>query len=148
MNLYNQLLKSDFSSFIGKTLHSCDPDAPYLPNWHIDLIAEYLEAARKGKHNRLIINMPPRSLKSTLVSVCWPAWLMGNNPSKRIICASYSQQLSDKLSDLCSEVFPEVKIVNDQNKKNKYMVSGRGFRFGTSVGGTITGEGGDVLILL
>lgn len=156
MNLYNQLLKNDLSSFIGKTLLSCDPDAPYLPNWHIDLIAEHLEAARNGTLKRLIINMPPRSLKSICVSVAWPAWLLGHNPKSRIIAASYSSVLATKHSIDCRQViqspwyrqlFPEVELAYDQNEKSKFMTKQRGFRMATSVGGSLTGEGGNYLIL-
>ena len=66
---YGALLRQDFSTFIGKTLETVDPGASYIPNWHIDLIAEHLEAARRGEITRLMINMPPRSLKSVCVSV-------------------------------------------------------------------------------
>lgn len=75
---FDSLLRRDLSSFIGKTLATVDPSAQYLPNWHIDLIAEYLQAATRGEIRRLIINMPPRCLKSVCVSVAWPAWLLGH----------------------------------------------------------------------
>ncbi len=156
MQWYDQLLKNDFSSFIGKTLATCDPAAEYLPNWHIDLIAEYLEAARKSEITRLIINMPPRSLKSICVSVAWPAWLLGNNPSSRIIAASYAQSLAVKHSidarmvigsDWYKRIFPDVHLARDQNEKSKFMTTKRGFRMAASVGGAITGEGGNYLII-
>lgn len=154
--LYRQLLKYDFSTFIGKTLSSVDPAARYQPNWHIDLIAEYLEAARHGEITRLIINMPPRSLKSVCVSVAWPAWLLGHNPSSRIMAASYASSLAVKHSIDCRSViqspwyrrvFPDVLLTRDQNEKFKFMTSARGFRFATSVGGSTTGEGGNFLII-
>ena len=153
---YDALLKQDFSSFIGKTLSTVDPGATYLPNWHIDLIAEYLEAARRGDISRLIINMPPRSLKSVCVSVAWPAWLLGHDPRQRVIAASYAAPLSLKHSLDCRlvvnspwyrQLFPEVKLTRDQNEKQKFMTTRRGFRFATSVGGTATGEGGNFLII-
>lgn len=154
--LYHQLLKYDFSTFIGKTLATINPAAGYLPNWHIDLIAEYLEAARRGDITRLIINMPPRALKSVCVSVAWPAWILGHNPKSRIMAASYAQSLSVKHSIDCRlvigspwyrRVFPDVVLTGDQNEKHKFMTTGRGFRFATSVGGSTTGEGGNFLII-
>lgn len=154
--LYRELLKRDFPTFIGKTLATVNPSAAYLPNWHIDLIAEYLEAARRGDITRLIINMPPRALKSVCVSVAWPAWLLGHNPSNRIMAASYSQSLSLKHSLDCRlvvsspwyrRVFPDVQLAGDQNEKHKFMTTRRGFRYATSVGGTATGEGGNFLII-
>jgi len=154
--LYYELLKYDFPTFIGKTFQTIDPGTPYLNNWHIHLIAEYLEAARHGEINRIIINMPPRVLKSICVSVAWPAWLLGHNPSSRIMAASYAAPLSIKHSLDCRMViqspwyryvFPGVDIVRDQNEKHKFMTTARGFRFATSVGGSTTGEGGNFLIL-
>ena len=149
-------LEQSLPTFIGKTLATVDPGAAYLPNWHIDLIAEYLEAARRGEINRLIINMPPRSLKSVCVSVAWPAWLLGQNPSSRIIAASYASSLSLKHSLDCrlvvespwyKERFPEVRLAHDQNEKQKFMTTRRGFRLATSVGGSTVGEGGNFLII-
>jgi predicted phage terminase large subunit-like protein len=154
--LYGALLKQDFATFIGKTFLTVDPGTSYLANWHIRLIAEHLEAARLGKIHRLIINMPPRALKSICVSVAWPAWLLGHNPQSRIMAASYSAGLAVKHSLDCRSVlnsawyrsiFPGVQISRDQNEKTKFMTTARGFRFATSVGGTTTGEGGNFLIL-
>jgi predicted phage terminase large subunit-like protein len=153
---YDRLLKNDFPSFIGKSLATADPGARYMPNWHIDLIAEYLEAARAGEITRLIINMPPRALKSQCVSIAWPAWLLGHDPSARIMAASYSAALSIRHSLDCRQVvtsgwyqrlFPKTMLARDQNEKHKFMTTQRGFRFATSVGGTATGEGGNYLII-
>lgn len=153
---YNQLLCKNFSTFIGKTLSTVDPSAEFLPNWHIDLIAEYLEAARKSQITRLIINMPPRCLKSICVSVAWPAWIIGHNPTSRIIAASYAASLGIKHSLDCrmlltdpwyQDVFPEVKLTRDQNEKHKFMTTKRGFRMASSVGASVVGEGGNFLII-
>lgn len=153
---FDDLLREDLASFIGKTLATTDPGAHYKPNWHIELIAEYLAAASRGEVRRLIINMPPRALKSVCVSVAWPAWLLGHDPRRRIMAASYASGLSVKHSLDCRLVvqsswyrrlFTETQLVRDQNEKHKFMTDQRGFRFATSVGGTITGEGGNFLIL-
>lgn len=150
------VLRTDLASFIAKTFHSVNPGTPFLPNWHIDAIAEYLTAATKGDITRLIINMPPRSLKSLCVSVAWPAWLLGHDPGARIMAASYSQMLSVKHSLDCRLVlsspwyralFPSTILSHDQNEKSKFVTTKRGFRFATSVGGTATGEGGNFLIV-
>ncbi|MGE0755095.1 MAG: phage terminase large subunit [Alphaproteobacteria bacterium] len=153
---YYELLKYDFPTFIGKTLATVNPGARYQPNWHIDLIAEYLEAVRRSEVRRLIINMPPRAMKSTCVSVAWPAWLLAHDPSCRIISASYSMPLSIKHSVDCRLVmesewyrllFPQSRLTHDQNQKHKFTTTQRGYRYASSVGGTITGEGGDFLIM-
>lgn len=133
-----------------------DPGTAYLHNWHIDLIGEYLDKARRGEIHRLIINMPPRSLKSLCVSVAWPAWLLGHDPTSRIIAASYAASLAVKHSIDCRTVitspwycslFKSVTLSRDQNEKHKFMTRQRGFRFATSVGGSTTGEGGNYLII-
>lgn len=154
--LLNAVLREDFGSFIAKTFTTTDPGTKYLHNWHIEIIADRLQQVREGKIKRLIINMPPRSLKSVCVSVAWPAWLLGNNPSTRIMAASYSNLLSVKhsldtrlvlTSNWYKEIFPDTIIVNDQNEKSKFLTTKRGFRFATSIGGTATGEGADILIV-
>ncbi|MCP5369968.1 MAG: phage terminase large subunit [Rickettsiaceae bacterium] len=155
-NLLNAVLRQDLSSFIGKVFHTINPNSEYHPNWHIDLIANYLNEVEKGNIKRLIINIPPRSLKSICVSVAWPAWLMGHNPSKRIMVACYSSVLSIKHSIDCrlilsnnwyKELFPKCRLSKQHNQKSKFLTTNNGFRFATSVGGSITGEGGDILII-
>lgn len=156
MHFYDELLHDHFPSFIAKTLATVDPAAHYLPNWHIDLIAEYLEAARVGELTRLIINMPPRMLKSQCASIAWPAWLLGHDPSARVMAASYSGALAIRhsldsrqivASQWYKRIFPKTILARDQNEKHKFMTTRRGFRFATSVGGTATGEGGNFLII-
>ncbi len=153
---FDELTHTHFRHFIGRTLLTADPAARFQNNWHIDLIAEHLEAARRGEITRLIINMPPRALKSQCVSIAWPAWILGHAPSSRIMAASYSAALSIRHSLDCRQVitspwyqrlFPQTKLTRDQNEKHKFMTTARGFRFATSVGGTATGEGGNFLII-
>ena len=156
VGLIKAILKKDLGCFIHKVFCTINPGSEYIKNWHIDLIAEHLKAAEKGEIKRLIINMPPRALKSVSISVAWPAWLLGQNPALRIMVASYSQILSNKLSmdtrfimnsQWYQDLFPGTRIHKKQNQKSKFMTTKYGFRFATSVGGTATGEGGDILIV-
>lgn len=153
---FEAALRSDLSSFIQKSFRTVNPGTAYLHNWHIDLIAEYLTACNSGEIKRLIINMPPRYMKSLCVSVAWPAWLIGNDPSRRIIAASYSHALALKHSTDCrlliksrwyKKIFPWVEFASDQDEKGKFVTTQRGMRLATSVGGTLTGEGGNFLIV-
>lgn len=155
-NLLTALIRQDFGSFINKVFTTINPGAEYSKNWHIDLIAEYLELVEQRKIKRLIINMPPRALKSVCVSVAWPAWLLAKNPATRIMSASYSHVLSIKHSMDCrfvlasewyQKAFPKTKLSRKHNQKSKFMTTENGFRFATSVGGSATGEGGDFLII-
>jgi predicted phage terminase large subunit-like protein len=150
------ILREDLSSFIARTFSTVDPGSEYLPNWHVDLLADYLKAVERGHITRLIINMPPRYMKSITVSVAWPAWLLGHNPRRRIIAASYAQALATRHSLDCRLVlkapwyqalFPQTQLVSDQNEKRRFTTTERGFRFATSVDGTLTGDGGDFLIV-
>lgn len=152
----DRALKEHFPSFIAASFATVNPGTRYLPNWHIDLIAEYLEAVGRSEITRLVINMPPRALKSICVSVAWPAWLLGHDPACRIMCASYASGLALRHSldtrlilgePWYQRLFPETRIVPGENEKKKLVTTKRGFRFATSVGGTATGEGGDVLIV-
>ncbi len=150
------LLRQDFVSFLSKSFSSIHLGETFVHNWHIDLISDYLEAVRKRKIKRLIINIPPRSLKSICINVAWSSWLLGLNPTIRIISASYSSALSIKhsidsrliiQSDWYKNIFPKTRISDSQNQKYKFLTTANGFRLATSVGGTLTGEGGDILII-
>lgn len=148
-------MRKSLSPFIRKAFASVDPGATYLHNWHIDLISEYLEACYKKEIKQLIINMPPRFMKSISVSVAFPAWLLGQDPSEQILCASYSDRLSMKHSvdtrmiiesAWYKALFPNVKLARDQNEKSKFQTTMRGHRIATSVGGSVLGEGGNYII--
>ncbi|MGN7661559.1 MAG: phage terminase large subunit [Anaplasma sp.] len=143
-----------FKHFLKLCFETVAPDSRYANNWHIQAISDRLEAAMAGRIKRLIINIPPRSMKSICVSVAWPAWILGLNPKSRIIAASYSQILSERLSNdtryilqspWYKELFPEVVISKSQ--KSRVQTTQLGYRFATSVGGSITGEGGNFLIV-
>ncbi len=132
------------------------PGCEYNNYRYIKVIADRLEAASAGEVKRIIFNMPPRSMKSLCASVAWPAWILGNQPTARIIVASYSRLLSEKhsLDTRCimqsswyRKLFPEVELSKDQNTKYKFQTVQRGYRIATSVEGTLTGEGGDFIIV-
>ncbi|WP_341752886.1 MULTISPECIES: phage terminase large subunit [unclassified Candidatus Tisiphia] len=154
--LLHAILRQDFNSFINKVFNTINPGVEYQANWHIELIAEYLQAVQNGDIKRLIINMPPRSLKSVCIGVAWPAWILGHDPTKRIMSASYSQVLSVKhsldcrlilTSDWYQQIFLKTILSKKHNQKSKFLTNNNGFRFATSVGGSATGEGGDILII-
>ncbi|MBZ0148035.1 MAG: phage terminase large subunit [Pseudorhodoplanes sp.] len=147
-------LRNDFPTFLHRCMLTLNPGAPFLPNWHIDAIAYQLERVRTDQVKRLIINMPPRYLKSLMVSVAFPAYLLGLDPSRRIFGISYGTELSDKHSgDFRSIVqsawyrraFPKMQI--SRSLEGAVHTTTRGFRKATSVGAAITGFGGDCFII-
>src|ERR1700684_2599682 len=81
--------RTDFGSFTERCFRSLNPGTEFLPNWHIDAMAHHLEVVRLGKIKRLIINVPPRTLKSLTSSVAFPAFVLGHDPTKRLIVVSY-----------------------------------------------------------
>ncbi len=134
-----------------------EPGKTYLHNWHIDLIAEYLEAVYLKQIRKLVINMPPRHMKSIAVTVCFPAWVWLKKPELQFMFAAYSERLSYKHSrdrrhlikspwyqGAWSSLFD---FADDDNQVQKFTNSKRGYMLATSVAGSSTGEGGDMLII-
>ena len=93
------ILRQDFLAFLQKTFHTLSPGQSFVSGWHLKALVYALERIRRGEIKRLIINMPPRSLKSMTASVAFPAYVLGHDPTKRIICASYSGELAHKHSN-------------------------------------------------
>src|SRR5262245_61218521 len=97
--LLQALLRIEFRAFLEKVFNTLTSGQRYIPGWYIDAIAWRLERVRRGEIRRLIINMPPRSLKSIAASVAFPAFVLGHDPTRRIICVSYSGDLAKKHSN-------------------------------------------------
>lgn len=151
---FDAVLRSDFQSFAQKSFTELNPGSTWEPNWHIDATCHHLEQVRRGTITRLIINMPPRSLKSHIASVAFPAYCLGLDPTLKFICASYSQELAAKHAsdfrrvldtDWYSRVFGHGTLF--KNTENEVQTQEGGFRFATSVGGTLTGRGGDIILI-
>lgn len=156
VRVFNAVMRDDLSCFIQRVFATVDPGSTYHHNWHIDAIAHQLEREEQGEITRLIITMPPRSLKSIAASVAFPAWLLGRDPRKRILAVSYAEGLSDKLALDCLKVleaswykacFPAMRIARSRSARSDFETSRGGGRFSTSVGGTITGRGGDIILI-
>ena len=150
------LLRLDLSAFIEMCFYELKPGEIYRPHWSVDLVAAKLEACRHGKIKRLIINKPPRSLKSIEVSVAFAAFILGHDPFAEIICVSYAQDLAEKFSrdtrqimqsDWYQQIFPETRISNSKNSNAEFVTTKNGFRLATSVGGTLTGRGGRYIFI-
>ena len=148
--------RRSLGEFTKQVFATVDRGAVYKHNWHIDCICEHLEACHRREIQNLIINMPPRFMKSICVTIAFPAWALGHNPSEQILAGSFSAQLSTKHSADCRLVmqspwyrmmFPDTVIKPDQNEKTNYETTMQGHRVSTSVGGTATGRGGNILIL-
>jgi predicted phage terminase large subunit-like protein len=127
-----------------------------MTNWHIDAMCAALSKVISGETRRLIITVPPRSLKSICASVALPAFALGLNPTARIICVSYSDLLARKHANDCRALMrsslyrrlnPATRISSSKDTESEMMTTARGFRLATSVGGTLTGRGGNLIII-
>lgn len=154
--LTKAVLKTDFTAFFHKVVNTVEPDLKYEYNWHLGLICEYLMACYRGEIRRLIINIAPKHLKSSAASIAFPAWLLAHNPGAKIMCASYGQSLSLKLSSKCrkviesswyKELFPNTLLDNKKNTESLFLTTMGGYREATSFGGAATGGGGHMLIV-
>ena len=148
------VLRQDLASFIAKVFPVVVPGRPFLPNWHLDLLADRLMQCYEGRIKRLIITVPPRSLKSICTSVAFPAWALGHDPTRRIICASYAADLAISLARDCRSVmntdwyrhlFSQTRL--RRSTEGELETTRHGMRYATSVGGTLTGLGGSLFIL-
>ena len=154
--LLQAILRQDFRAFVQKVFVTLTPGQQFIRSWHLEAIAYQLERIRKGETRRLIINMPPRSLKSIMASVAFPAYALGLDPTRRIICASYSGELAKKHSNDFRAVlgsswyrstFPKTRVGSFKNNETEIELTHRGFRYATSIGGTLTGRGGDIIVV-
>jgi len=162
------LYRVSFGAFAYAAYAALYPYRPLVPNWHIKCICHHLqEMARqlevkrsiaietRAVSNNLVINLPPRSLKSFLISVAWVAWMLGRNPNLQVICASYSEDLAHKFSRDCralmeSQFYKRVfrtRINPRKSTETEFETTKRGFRLATSIGATLTGRGADIFII-
>jgi predicted phage terminase large subunit-like protein len=152
----NAVLRTDLTAFVRKAFGTVSPGDDFSSNWHIEAMCHQLSKIISGETRRLIITIPPRHLKSICTSVALPAFILGHDPTRRIICVSYSQELAVKHANDCRTVmnagwyrqlFPGTRVDPAKNTETEVMTTRRGFRLSTSVGGTLTGRGGNLIII-
>jgi predicted phage terminase large subunit-like protein len=151
-----------YSEFFRLAWQVLEPETPLAWNWHIEYICDELQkqaeriANRESKEYDIIINVPPRSAKSKLVTICFQPWVWTQYPSQKFITASYSGPLALEhavqsrrliLSEWYQEKWGDkFELTSDQNIKSAFDNSLGGMRIATSVGGTGTGRGGNWVI--
>lgn len=156
-----ELARRHLLDFVEYTMHS------YEANWHHKLLCEYLDQVVNGQVKKLMVFMPPQHGKSQLVSRHFPAYLLGKNPSLKIVGSSYSADLSTQFnravqriidSELYADVFPKTRL----NSSNVVTASKGtalrnadifetleyfGFYKSVGVGGSLTGTPADIAII-
>ena len=148
-------LRNDFYSFLLHAFVDRHGAAAFVPGWHIEVMAARLAAVREGGARRLIVNIPPRHLKSLAASIALPAWLLGHDPTLAIVNATYAQDLSDAFARDCRALmasswyralFP-TRLRAARPPLRELITTRGGFRMATSVGGVLTGRGADVILI-
>jgi predicted phage terminase large subunit-like protein len=148
-------LRLDFAAFAQLCFRELNPLTALAMNWHVEVIAAKLAAVHQGRIRRLIVNVPPRYLKSLLASVAFPAWSLGRKPGTQILCVSYAQDLADKLARDCRRIvmsgwyqraFP-TRLSAQRQAVPEFETTQQGCRLATSVGGVLTGRGADIVII-
>lgn len=152
-----ELAGRSLSKYIKLAWHVVEPATPYCSGWHIDAIAEHLEALTRGEIRNLIINVPPRHMKSLSVAVFWPTWVWATMPEIRWMFSSYAEDLALRDSVKCRRVILSrwyqrrwghaFKLTGDQNQKRRFENDRGGYRLALGVGGGSTGEGGDIIVV-
>ena len=154
--LIGAILRNDLYCFIQAIFPIVSPGAPFMPNWHLEAIAYYLTRVLEGDIKRIIVTVAPRSMKSICGSVCFPAFLLGHDPTKRIISVSYAESLARKHANDCraimrsglySRIFPNTRISPSKDTELEFATTMGGYRLATSVGGTLTGRGGNIIMI-
>jgi predicted phage terminase large subunit-like protein len=161
--LQKKLSEMSFYEFFKAAWVVVEPAVPLSTNWHHKYICDTLQEeceriiAQKPKTKDIIINVPFRSTKSLIVTVMFPVWAWIKSPKLRFITSSYSATLSIELATKSRDIIfsdwfktrwgDVFHIKKDQNLKERYENNFVGMRRATSVGGTVTGQGADFLIV-
>ena len=152
---YRLLLRRDLYTFIERSFVHLNPEEAFLHNWHLEKLAEELEKCRCGETRRLIITVPPRSLKSHAVSVAFVAWLLAHNPCEKVLCVSYGQGLADKHAGDCRKIMQaswylrafKTRLASSRPPVHDFQTTENGYRLSTSIGGPVTGRGANYIII-
>lgn len=154
--VFDELLKRDFGLFMRKSFPAIAGGADLMWNWHLDAIAHQLGRVKDDDIRRLLVTLPPRNLKSITISVAWVAWMLGKDPSLNFVCVSYSGELGGKLARQCrtimeqgwyKRIFPGTVISAKRSAIHDFETTAGGGRHTTSISGTLTGRGGDIIII-
>lgn len=150
------LAESSLHEFLKQAWPYLEGDKEFADGWHLQAISEHLQALTTGQINNLLVNIPPRCCKSTLITVAWPAWIWIQKPSIQFLCSSNGLGVAIRDSVKCRRLITsewyqarwgdKFKLIGDQNTKIKFENDKFGYRMTASVYSQLRGEGGDILI--
>jgi predicted phage terminase large subunit-like protein len=154
-----RLAETFFRDFFRQAWEVIEPSTAFVPNWHIDVECDHAQAVTEGKIHNLIVNQPPRTLKSTIWAVAWPAWEWGpaGHPETRWVFSSYASNLAVRDSVACRRLIESpwyqrrwgdrFQLSGDQNVKSHFENTKAGRRFSTSIDSRTTGWGGARVVI-
>lgn len=147
------LYRTSFPAFLRFAFHEVHPGLQLVETPHIDVLADHLARVARGEITRLIINMPPRSLKSFAASIALPAWLLGKDPKKQIMSVAGTRDLAADFeastrtllgSARCRALFPHLRL---EGRTGDLRLPHGGRRIAATVGGTLIGRGADLIVI-
>src|SRR5208337_1575543 len=152
---FRAALRKDFHAFLMRCFAELHAGQIFSPAWHAEVLAAKLQGVREGDVKRLVVNVPPRHLKSLAASVALPAWLLGHDPALAVVNVTYAQDLSEKFARDCRAVMTapwyrsafSTKLASPREPLAELVTTRGGFRLATSVGGVLTGRGADVILI-
>lgn len=154
--LLQALLRQNLGAFAERCFYEIGSSGRYEHNWHLDAICHHLNQVAIGECKRLVITLPPRSLKSLYASIAFPAWMLGHDPKRRIICISYGRNLGTTHANSFRQVvqahwyrnlFPLMQVDRRKNTEEEVRTTQGGYRMMATVGGALTGRGGSIVII-
>lgn len=155
-HVLDRAYRNDLALFTERAFYEVNAGQDFVHNWHFEAIAYRLNQVARGEIKRLLITMPPRSLKSHSASVAFPAWVLGHNPMQRIICVSYSNDLATAHAGSFRKIiaapwyhrlFPEAQIDVLKDTETETRLQRGGYRLTTTIGGSLTGRGGSIIVI-
>ena len=155
--LRKSVAEDSLYQFVKQAWHIIEPGKPFVDNWHLRLLCAKLEAVSRREIKRLIINVPPRSGKSSIACALWPVWTWLRDPSHQWLTISHSSTFATRDALKSRRVIEspwfqsrwghKFELTGDQNQKTRYENDKRGYRIALGITAGITGEGGDTILL-
>jgi len=152
-NVAREFYERSFADFIAAAWEHVDPQ-PFVPNWHIKVLADHLQDVYEVGGQRLLINIPPGAGKSKIVGVLFPAWIWARDPSKRIISAAHNEELAVRdasehrmlmKTEWYQRYWP-VEFVQDSDGKSNFSTMAKGFRKAAPLS-SLTGSRGNYVLI-
>jgi len=156
VTLFYATLRNDLLAFVQKAFHTMEPGRDFVMAPYVQLLIDVLMAIFEGREKNVNINLPPRHLKSSIISVAFVAWALGRDSTKQFMCLSHTEALARELSLKCRRImasawyqktFPGTQLRSDANRIDEFQTTKGGGRYAGSFNASVMGRGADFIIL-